>query len=175
MATETRVKFGELEIVIPYSNKPYLACNGEMVHPLGIKSPTVALALELNNARAELSTNEDQFRESNATIRSLLTALDTLKKELPFPKLVTPELAYVLCLEQEHITPIAARYRERGHTIDADPKAERAYVLHRLIRIVLEHKEGWKAEAEKDFISLYWGPDPTPTPPPPEPSRIILR
>lgn len=114
-----------------------------------------ALASELHEARVQLVANEEQFGKSNETIRNLLEALETLKKETPWPmETMTPAVKEVLELLNFRTGPIAHVYQKAGFEMKHRCEEEQSFVLHRFLGFALKHKDNWKAVAEAELQRL---------------------
>lgn len=68
-----------------------------------------------------------------------------------FPDALTPELSYVLGMPNFRCAPYAAIFREAGHDIPCKAEAEQAFVIHRMVRAVLQHGAGWDAAFAADL------------------------
>ncbi|MBN9357442.1 MAG: hypothetical protein J0I15_13390 [Herbaspirillum huttiense] len=62
-----------------------------------------------------------------------------------FPDALTPELSYALGMPNFRCAPYAAIFRGAGHDIPRKAEAEQAFVIHRMVRAVLQHGAGWDA------------------------------
>lgn len=62
-----------------------------------------------------------------------------------FPDALTPDLSYVLGMPNLRCAPYAEVFREAGHDIPCKAEAEQAFVIHRMVRAVLQHGAGWDA------------------------------
>lgn len=77
-----------------------------------------------------------------------------LEMHPPYPAEVTPALAQVLGLMNFQTCPVAHLFRAAGHDIPRKVEAEQAFVLHRLIKLALQHGDRWREVAEAELKAL---------------------
>lgn len=102
---------------------------------------------------ARIWTKVGQIRSKQAAKpkHSPLPAAPAISSDaLIYPAAITPELTAVLSLMNFQTGPLAHVYRAAGHTIAHKCEAEQAFMLDRMIKIVLEHGENWRNAFSKD-------------------------
>lgn len=95
---------------------------------------------EITYLHGSLAHNDGEFNSVATLIRAALTA----PAASAYPATLTPELADVLGLMNYQSCPIAAVYRMAGHDIKRQAEAEQAFMLDRLIRLVIQHGAEWR-------------------------------
>lgn len=71
-----------------------------------------------------------------------------------YPNEMTPALHQVLGLMNFQTGPLADVFRQAGHNVPRKCEAEHAFVLHRLIKLALEHGEAWQGIFGKELTEV---------------------
>jgi hypothetical protein len=71
-----------------------------------------------------------------------------------WPPALDDALASILGMEMWELGPAAAAYRAAGFAIPDKAESERAFILHRYIRLWVEHGDDWRASAERDLVAM---------------------
>ncbi|MFS2113337.1 hypothetical protein [Herbaspirillum frisingense] len=102
---------------------------------------------------ARIWTKVDQIRAKQAAKpkHSPLPVTQPSPAATAFPDALTPDLSYVLGMPNFRCAPFAAVFREAGHDIPCKAEAEQAFVIHRMVRAVLQHGAGWDAAFAADL------------------------
>lgn len=70
---------------------------------------------------------------------------------LIYPDTPHPLILHVLGTMVFHTSPMARVYRAAGHDIPTKVEDEQAFILDRMIRMVLEHGENWVEILDADY------------------------
>lgn len=70
---------------------------------------------------------------------------------LVYPDTPDPLILHVLGTMVFRTSPMARVYRKAGHDIPTKIEDEQAFMLDRMIRIVLKHGEGWIRVLDDDY------------------------
>lgn len=105
---------------------------------------------EITYFHGSLAHNDGKFNNVATQIRAALAA----PASIAYPATLTPELADVLGLMNFQVCPIAEVYRMAGHAIETNAEAEQAFMLDRLIRLVIQHGAGWHAAYKAEVMGI---------------------
>ena len=67
-----------------------------------------------------------------------------MTEQLIYPEELTPALRDAIGIMIFESGPVAHLFRAAGHNIDCKVEAEQTFVLHWLIKLALQHGDGWK-------------------------------
>jgi hypothetical protein len=115
---------------------------------------TTQLEQQVKALHEQLEQNEKQFGEANAKMEAMLGAIATMKKETPFPKVLTVLLEEALGLQRSHVANIARIYRASGIPIGTTLAEEQAYSIFQATTYALTIGEGWKEKMAEDLVTL---------------------